>query len=130
MTEHWIIPCSVKKFDVVDYFTSHETIVWRRISAVQEGDIAYIYVGSPFSEVRYKCEVISDNVDEKVLSKNTYALREDRPRSRYMQLKLIKEYSEGQYSLANLRKHGLNQTQTQARTDRKLQLYFDATDKE
>lgn len=130
MTEHWIIPCNVKYFDVVSHFKTHDTIVWRRVSAIAKGDIAYIYVSAPYSQILFKCLVISDNVDKSILEENQYAIREDRPRSRYVQLKLLRKYTEGTLSLQLLKEKGVGQTQTQARTDRKVQAFLDEVDHE
>ena len=75
MSENWIVPCSVKFFDVVNHFEENNTIVWRKVSALKKGDTAYIYIGAPYSEIKYKCHIIDDDVDEKTLQSNEYAIR-------------------------------------------------------
>ena len=124
--ENWVIPCSVKFYDVVEHLNEKDTIVWRRVSALRKGDIAYLYLGSPYSQIKYKCHVADDNVDEETLAKNSYAIRktETSRKSKYLLLKLDYTYPDGKLSLDKLREHGLGQTQIQARTDRKLQHFI------
>lgn len=126
--ENWIVPCSVKFFDVVKHFENTNTIVWRRVSALKKDDIVYLYLGAPFSEVKYKCHVIDDDVPEDIVEQNPYAIKKSDSlrKSRYMQLELDYTYEDKALSLAKLREHGLGQTQTQARTDRRLQAFIES----
>lgn len=132
MVEHWIIPCSVKHFDVLSHFTKHEEIVWKRTSAIHEGDYAYIYVGAPYSEIMYKCIVISENVDESTLQKNQYAVTPNvvKRQPKYIKMKLLMKYPEKYLQFSMLKEAGLGQVQIQARTDRKLQRFLDEKDAE
>lgn len=130
MVENWIIPCSVKFFDVVGYFEHNNTIVWRKVSALKKDDVVYVYVGAPYSQIKYKCHVIDDDVDEETLRRNEYAIRksDSGSRQRYLKLQLDHVYKDGVLSLEKLRDHGLGQTQIQARTDRKLQKFLSDVD--
>ena len=129
--ENWIIPCSVKFYNVVEHLNKKNTIVWRKVSALKKGDIAYLYLGAPYSQIKYLCHVVDDNVDKAILAKNEYAIKKDRSskRSTYILLKLDYTYPDGELSLTKLREHGLGQTQIQARTDRKLQQFIDSINK-
>jgi len=131
MVENWIVPCSVKFYDVVDHFKKQDTIIWRKVSALKTGDIVYLYIGKPYSEIKYRCHIVNDNVDDEILMKNTYAIRKTNSVRKYFyfELKLDYTYPKGVLSLEKLREHGLGQTQTQARTDRKLQAYLDSINK-
>ena len=127
MVENWIIPCSVKFFDVVSYLTNNKEIVWRRVSAVKKNDNAYVYIGAPYGQIKYLCRVIDDNVDENEVMLNQYAVKKGvSKKSRFMKLKLIHEYEGGVLSFAKLKENGLGQVQIQARTDRRLQQYIDS----
>lgn len=42
MSENWIVPCSVKFFDVVKHFEENDTIIWRKVSALKKA-IQHIY---------------------------------------------------------------------------------------
>lgn len=129
--ENWIIPCSVKFYDVVNHLKQKDTIVWRKVSALKKGDTAYLYLGAPYSQIKYMCHVIDDNVDEGTVANNEYAIKktESLRKSKYLMLKLDYTYPDGELSLATLREHGLGQTQIQARTDRKLQRFIDEVNK-
>lgn len=128
MNENWIVPCSVKFFDVVGHFEKNDTIVWRKVSALKKNDVAYIYIGAPYSEIKYKCHIIDDDVNEDTLRMNEYAIRktDSGKKQRYIQMKLDNIYEDGELSLDKLRNNGLGQTQTQARTDRKLQAFINS----
>lgn len=130
MSENWIVPCSVKFFDVVKHFEENNTIVWRKVSALKKGDTAYIYIGAPYSEIKYKCHIIDDDVDEKTLQSNEYAIRktESGKRQKYIMMELDHIYDDGELSLDKLRENGLGQTQIQARTDRRLQAFISDVD--
>ena len=130
MSENWIVPCSVKFFDVVNHFEENNTIVWRKESALKKGDTAYIYIGAPYSEIKYKCHIIDDDVDEKTLQSNEYAIRktESGKRQKYIMMELDHIYDDGELSLDKLRENGLGQTQIQARTDRRLQAFISDVD--
>ncbi len=131
MSENWIVPCSVKFFDVVKHFEENDTIVWRKVSALKKGDTAYIYIGAPYSEIKYKCHIVDDDVDEKTLQSNEYAIRktESGKRQKYIKMKLDHVYDDGELSLDKLRANGLGQTQIQARTDRRLQAFISNVDR-
>ena len=128
MAENWIVQCSVKFYDVVKHLEERSTIVWRKVSALRKGDIVYLYLGSPYSEIKFKCHIIDENVDEETIQANAYAIKKSDGlrKYKYIMLKLDYIYPEGTLSLVKLRTHGLGQTQTQARTDRKLQAYLDS----
>ncbi|WP_251353725.1 hypothetical protein [Hominisplanchenecus murintestinalis] len=131
MSENWIVPCSVKFFDVVKHFEENDTIVWRKVSALKKGDTAYIYIGAPYSEIKYKCHIVDDDVDEKTLQSNEYAIRktESGKRQKYIKMKLDHVYDDGELSLDKLRANSLGQTQIQARTDRRLQAFISNVDR-
>lgn len=131
MVENWIIPCSVKFFDVVSYLTNNKEIVWRRVSAVKKNDNAYVYIGAPYGQIKYLCKVVDDNVGEKEVMLNQYAVKKGASKkSRFMKLKLIYEYERGILPYTKLKENGLGQVQIQARIDRKLQQYIDSVNSE
>lgn len=131
MIEKWIIPCNVKRFDIIEHFKNNETVVWKNSFTIHKGDIAYIYLGAPFGEIRYRCSVISDMVDEQTLQENRYAIQEKNSNNyfskkiKYIQLKLDYEYPAGFFPLAKLKENGLGQVQIQARPDRNLKRYLE-----
>lgn len=130
MFEKWIIPCNISFFNLIKHFEKNKTVVWRNAFTIHKGDIAYIYIGRPYGEIRYKCRVISDQVDEQLLQENTYAIPAKKTnnyfskKEKYIVMEYICEYPEGTFPLESLRKHGLGQVQIQARADRRLQAYL------
>ena len=134
MVEKWIIPCNVKRFNIINHFKDTDTVVWKNSFTIREGDIAYIYLGAPFGEIRYRCSVISDTVDDETLEANKYAIQEKKSNNyfskkiKYIQLKLEQEYPAGLLPLAKLKEHGLGQVQIQARPDRNLSRYLEDID--
>ena len=74
MAENWIIPCNIKVFDVISHFKTNKRVVWKNAFTIHKGDIAYLYLGRPYGEIRYKCVVINDVVDEDLLKANSYAI--------------------------------------------------------
>ena len=132
--ENWIIPCSIKVYDVIEHFKTHNHIVWRNAFTIQPGDIAYIYVGSPYSEIKFKCKVVSDVIDDETLQANAYAIPKRKVHSffskkdKYIELEYISSFPDRALPLNDLREHGLGQVQIQARIDRKLQAYIDSVE--
>ena len=74
MAENWIIPCNIKHFDLIEHFKTHSTAVWKNSFTIRAGDVVYIYLSAPYSEIKYRCRVISDNVSEDLLKDNIYAV--------------------------------------------------------
>lgn len=79
MTETWVIPCNIKYFDVISHFKENKRVVWKNSFSIHKGDIVYLYLSSPYGEIRYKCIVINDSVDEEVLKTNSYAIPIKKP---------------------------------------------------
>lgn len=131
MKENWIIPCNVKRFNLIEHFKSNDTVVWRNAFTIRKGDDAYIYLSAPFGELRYKCQVIEDQVDEETIAANQYAVSKKKSynyfskKEKYIILRKVYEYPEGVMPLALLRENGFGQTQIQARTNRQLQAFID-----
>ena len=130
MAEHWIIPCNVKVFNVIEHFKDKKTVIWKNSFTIKKGDVAYIYLGSPYSEIRYKCKVINDEIDDQTLRMNSYAIPAKKSnnyfskKEKYVELEYICCFPEKTFPLNDLRENGLGQVQIQARTDRRLQAYI------
>lgn len=135
MAENWIIPCNVKFFDVIAHFKKNNRVVWKNSFTIRKGDTAYLYLSSPYGEIRYKCIVVNDKVDDELLGANSYAIPEKKSnnyfskKEKYIELEYVCEFPAGTFSLPKLKEHGLGQVQIQARTDRKLQQYIDSCEK-
>ena len=134
MAEKWIIPCNVRRFDIIEHFRENETVIWKNSFTIKEGDTAYIYLGAPYGEIRYRCTVVCDEIDERTLQENPYAIQEQPSRNfyskkiKYIQLKKEFQYPNGLLPLATLKEHGLGQVQIQARPSRNLKRYLEIVD--
>lgn len=130
--DNWIIPCNVKFFNIVERFNNVNNVIWKRDSSLKTDDIVYLYLGAPYSQIKYKCIVVKDSIDEKLLEENKYAIRAGDSKKfnpkRYMMIEIIKEYADNEFPYKILKEHGLGQVQKQARTDRKLQSFIDSVD--
>ena len=127
--ENWIIPCNIKFFDIQEHFKNSNKVVWKNDSSIKMGDCAYLYLGAPMSQIKYKCTVLDADVSEEVINSNTYAIRGDdkyKKRQRYMLLELVEEFDDGKFPFSTLREKGLGQVQKQARVDRSLRAYLTA----
>lgn len=131
MSEKWIIPCNVKRFDVIEHFKTSDTVVWKNSFTIKRNDIVYIYLGAPYGEIRYRCLVINDCVDDELLQSNPYAIQEKNSNNyfskkiKYIQLKLDCEFAKDTFTLSRLRENGLGQVQIQARMDRRLRTFIE-----
>jgi len=89
----YIVPSNINMFDVVSYVEKNKTFVWyKQPKEMKVGDLVYIYVGAPYSQILYKCEVTKVNL--KIYSE------------RDMELRLIKKYNNNEYTYNFLKEHG------------------------
>lgn len=128
--ENWIIPCNIV-YDVLAHFERKDTIVMGTVASLKKSDIAYLYLGAPFSQIKYRCHVLSDELDDATLSENNYAIRRRATHRtpKYIMLKLDYTYPTDMLSLSVLKKHGLCQIQIQSHVNRTLQSYLDGVNK-
>jgi len=130
LNENWIIPCNIKNYDLIDHFKKHNTVVWHNTYSIKKGDFVYFYLSAPYSEIKYKCIVINDSVDDDLLKANSYAILKKKygvfypKKIKYIQLKLEYEYPQGTFPVSNLKENGLSQVQSQARLDRQVMSYI------
>lgn len=123
----WIIPCNPKLYDIVGAFNNLDVIEWSQPNNTAIGDTVYIYVGGNFKSIMYKCEVVAADLlgnrtydDEKF-----YHKLEKRDAVRYMKIKLLEKYDEGQYPLEELRENGLTSVQGRSKATPQLLNYLE-----
>lgn len=127
--ENWIIPCNPKFYDIVKHFENNKTIIWRNAASIKAGDSVYIYLGIPYSEIKYRCKVIRDKIPDDILDQNQYAIpKVTFERYKYVEMKLECVYPEGTFGFHELKEHGLTQVQKQARVYRELATYLENTE--
>ena len=89
----YIVPSNINMFDVISYVEHNNTFVWyKQPKEMKVGDLVYIYVGAPYSQILYKC--VCTKVNLKVYS------------NRDMELKLLKNYKNNEYTYNFLKEHG------------------------
>ena len=98
--KEWIIPSNPKYFDIVGHFKKYKTSTWKQSSDINVGDIIYMYVGSPYSAILYKCIATEVNIPYEYKDSNIKM-------SRIMKIKLIKEYDKKKYTLNKIKKYGV-----------------------
>ena len=109
--ESWLIPCSPSIYDVEGAFEEYGSIIWHQDCNISAGDYAYIYVTAPVKEIRYKCLVAAVNIPCDNEEDDGYVLNAafcSRSHRRYMELKLIEEYSNPFLSYQMLLRNGLS----------------------
>ena len=97
----WIVPSNPKYYDVIGHFESNDIVTWKQSSNIQVGDIVYLYVGSPYSAILYKLQVLEVNIP--------YMYNDDNvSMSKVMHLKLLDKYNKDEYPFAKLKSYGIN----------------------
>lgn len=117
----WIFPVNANQkagyyFDVDRAFEELTTIFWGQNTAVDVGDIVYLYKSAPVQTIVWKCKVLAVNVDPRGVdiddSAFEYGKRAIVPNLYVKITALCKYYGEARdkLSYAELRKNGLNTT--------------------
>lgn len=107
----WIIPCNLKNYDVLGAFRKLKKINWKQSAkSIEAGDTVFIYVGKPISAIKYKCRVNKVNLSKRVIDDMEFVVDGDPfiAYGNYMEIELLKEYSDDKYSIEVLNKHGLS----------------------
>ena len=97
--KEWLVPSNPKYFDIVSAFRENEVIDWKQGNDnIRVGDIAYMYVGVPYSAILYRCEVVETDIpfnghDEHVNLKKLMRIRKlDEYPKEYLRLEELKKY--------------------------------------
>ena len=98
--EHWIIPANPEFFNVIDYFSSSDEVIWKQSARLSTGDIAYIYVTSPLSEIRFICEVLETDIPYEYQDQNLKM-------KKAVKLKVLKEIPQGLCPIRKMRELGV-----------------------
>lgn len=98
--DEWIIPANPKFYDVINCFNETDTVMWKQARGIKLGDIAYIYVTSPYSAIFFKCEVIEINIPYTYKDENLAM-------DKVMKIKLLEKYDKEEYPFIKLQKYGI-----------------------
>lgn len=108
-------------------FNNLDIIEWSQSNNTAVGDTVYIYVGGSFKSIMYKCEVIAMDLYGNRAQEDIeyYHGLEKRDDVRYMKIKLLEKYDEGQYPLEELRAKGLTSVQGRSKATPQLLNYLE-----
>ncbi len=96
----WIVPANPAYYDVVHMFDGKKTALWKQSSKIRKGDIVYIYVAAPYSEILFQTEAVETEIPYEYSGKNVSM--------RYvMELRLLKRYTAHEYPFSRLQKLGI-----------------------
>lgn len=98
--EHWIIPANPSFFNVIEHFSASKEVLWKQSARLSAGDIAYIYVTSPDSEIRFVCEVLQTDIPYEYEDHNLKV-------TKAVKLKVLQEISHGVCPIRKIRELGV-----------------------
>ena len=58
----FIIPSNPRYYDIAAEFAKSDHQVWKQGKGIKKGDTVYIYVGSPYSAILYRCTVTETDI--------------------------------------------------------------------
>ena len=108
-TKDWVIPANPKYWDIIHCFDTKDIIDWKQIDKIEQNDYVYIYVGSPYSCMMYKCQVEEKDIPSPYPEFKTC-----------MRIKLVKRYQEKDYPFETLKKYDLRAIRGPRRMPEKL----------
>ncbi len=100
LRSEWLVPANPNYYDIVNAFNNTDTIDWKQSNNIKVNDIVYLYVGSPYKEIMYKCKVEKVNIPYNYEDQNLTM-------SRVMKLKLLKKYKSKEYPFEMLKEYGI-----------------------
>ena len=130
MNNIYVYPCSLGFYNICKHFDCNKNIIWRKCSNIKCGDSVFIYISSPFREIKYKCVVTNIDISEKILLENSYAIPKGKiaVRSTFVEMTLEKTFSDGTFTLEELKKHGLKQFMVPMHASNDLAQYLEEID--
>lgn len=108
-TNEWVIPANPKYWDIINCFNDTNIIDWKQSKGINKDDIVYIYVGSPYSAILYKCQAIECN-KESIYHEF----------SKSMSIKLIERYPKDKYTFDIVKDYDLKAIRGARRMPQKL----------
>lgn len=96
----WIIPANPKYYDLEKAFSENETILWKQSSHVCVGDLVYLYIASPVSAIRYKCQAVEVDIPYQYDDGKVHM-------NHVMKLKCLEQYEQSLLTLDKLKEHGV-----------------------
>lgn len=125
--ENWIIACNTKYYDIIGAFGKFDKIVWKQSTNIEKGELVYIYVGRPYSQIRYKCIANKVNLKQEDIEDIEFEIDDNEYENygRYMELQLVESYDNEKLGLNYLKDNGLKSVQGPSRVSDELKKYID-----
>ena len=105
----WIVPANPKMWDIIHCFDHTDEIHWKQIDKIELKDNLYIYVGSPYSCIMYKCQVLEKDIPSPYVEFKTM-----------MRIRLLKRYQPDEYPFEEIQKYDLRAIRGPRRMPNKL----------
>ena len=110
----WLVPCSLKLFDVTACFERYGEIYWSQYVNFQTGDTGYLYFSAPDSRILFKFEIIGHDlpympVMDREIEYNHYRadIEEMKAHNRFALFRVTGETHSSRLRLSNLLDQGL-----------------------
>ncbi|MBP5230934.1 MAG: MmcQ/YjbR family DNA-binding protein [Clostridia bacterium] len=96
----WIVPANPAFYDVEAAFEAETEILWKQGRGIRPGDVVYLYVASPVSEIRYRCLVTETELP--------FSYEDEHLRMTHlMRIRKLQTYPKGTFPLPVLRSCGV-----------------------
>lgn len=96
----WIVPANPAYYDVEAAFAAEDEIDWKQGRGIQPGDMIFLYVASPVSEIRYRCLVTETGIPFAYADENVRI-------TELMRIRKLQTYPVGTFTLPVLRDCGV-----------------------
>ncbi len=97
--KEWLVPANPRVYDIGSHLAAEGEICWKQKCKARVGDIVYIYMGAPRSEIAYRCIVAEVDIPN-------INIIQDSSVDKVMRLRLVRSFS-GEFPLSRLREHGV-----------------------
>ena len=109
--KEWILPCNPKMYRIGDALREQKIIDWRKtrnLKSVQDGDVVYIYLSAPFSQIAYKGAVLKAEKPENTLDDSVYTIPPGNATpGPCMEIAVFRVYEYGGLDINTLKANGL-----------------------
>lgn len=105
----YIIPCNPKYYNVSGAMFNLKIVDWKQTNKnIEIGDIVYLYIGNPISEIKYKCKVNKVNLPSCEIDDTKYVKNGEvfERYGNYMEIEFLKEYPDGYCTIKKMRDIG------------------------
>ncbi len=129
MCNTWLMPCNPNFFDIISHFEKNDEMLWKGVSSTAIDDTVYLYIGRPYSEIRYMCKVVETWIDKDIVEESNFDLikKDTINRKNIIRIKKVKAFPAGKLPYNDLIKHGLVSVQSQMRVSKELSDYIIVT---